>query len=191
MTEDWKEHHRRSIRLPGYDYASAGFYFVTVCVRGGKCLLGKVVDGEMRLNEWGQAAWDCGQGIHEHFPHVALDAFVVMPNHVHAIVALAEREGQVGAQHAAPLQKSKINVATGSLGAVVRSFKAAVTKQINELRGIPGTPFWQRNYWEHIIRDEASLNRIREYIEDNPARWADDQLHPNAPPNRFNQWPPR
>ena len=76
----------------------------------------------------------------------------------------------------------------GSLGAVVRSFKSAVTKQINEPRGMPGVAFWQRNYWEHIIRNEVSLNRNREYIENNPARWAEDQLHPEAPPNRFNLW---
>ncbi len=70
----------------------------------------------------------------------------------------------------------------------MRSFKLAVTKQINELRGMPGVPFWQRNYWEHIIRNEASLNRIREYIENNLARWAEDQLHPEALPSRFNRW---
>jgi REP element-mobilizing transposase RayT len=188
MTQDRKEHRRRSIRLPGYDYTSAGFYFVTVCVRDGECLLGEVVDGEMRLNEWGQVAWDRGQSIPEHFPHVALDAFVVMPNHVHAILALTEH---VGAQHAAPLQGNATNVKPGSLGVVVRSFKAAVTKEINELRGMTGLPFWQRNYWEHVIRDEDSLNRIREYIRDNPSRWTEDQMHPDAPPNRFNQWPER
>jgi putative transposase len=65
-----------------------------------------------------------------------------------------------------------------------------VTKRINQMRAMPGRPVWQRNYWEHVIRNEESLNRIRAYIETNPARWAEDQLHPDAPPNRFNRWPP-
>jgi putative transposase len=196
MPYNRRVHHRRSIRLPGYDYTSAGAYFVTICVRGGECLLGEVVDGEMQHNEWGQIAWDCWQAIPEHSPHVKLDVYVVMPNHVHGIIAITDPVGAqhtdpVGAQHAVPLQPSRTNVQPGSLGAIVRSFKSAVTKRINELRDMPGTPFWQRNYWEHIIRDERSLNRIREYIENNPGRWAEDQLHPAAPPNRFNQWPSR
>ncbi|MEJ2210960.1 MAG: hypothetical protein P8129_18235, partial [Anaerolineae bacterium] len=77
-----------------------------------------------------------------------------------------------------------------SLGSFVAGYKSAVTKQINQLRNLPGTRFWQRNYWEHVIRDKDALARIREYIENNPARWEEDQLHPNAPPNPFNQWPP-
>jgi putative transposase len=75
------------------------------------------------------------------------------------------------------------------VGAIVRSYKSAVTKRINQLRDMPGVPFWQRNYWEHIVRDEGSLSQIREYIENNPARWAEDQLHPEALPNQFNRWP--
>jgi REP element-mobilizing transposase RayT len=145
----------------------------------------------MQRNEWGQIAWDCWQAIPDHFPHVELDAYVVMPNHVHGIIVITD---PVGAQHAAPLQSappqsSRTNVQPGSLGAIVRSFKSAVTKRINELRDMPGTPFWQRNYWEHIVRNKDSLERIREYIENNPPRWAEDQLHPEAPANPFNRWP--
>jgi putative transposase len=195
MPYDKRKHHRRSIRLPDHDYTSPGACFVTICVRGGECLLGEVVDDEMQLNEWGQIAWDCWQAIPEHFDHVEPDAFVIMPNHVHGIIVISDR---VGAQHAAPLPaplpatvpQLRTNVEPGSLGAIVRSYKSAVTKRINQLRDRPGTPFWQRNYWEHIIRNEASLNRIRGYIENNPARWAEDRLHPDAPPNRFNQWQP-
>ena len=83
-----------------------------------------------------------------------------------------------------------MSVRAGSLGAIVRSYKSAVTKQVNQLRGTPGGRFWQRNYWEHVVRSETALKRIREYIENNPARWAEDQLHPDAPPNRFNRWKP-
>jgi len=185
MPCDRFKHHRRSIRLPTYDYTSVGAYFVTLCVHGGECQLGEVVDEEMQLNEWGQIAWECWQAIPEHFDHVEPDVFVIMPNHVHGIVTIA---GTVGAQHAAPPPQPQANVRPGSLGAIVRSYKSAVTKRINRLRDTPGVPFWQRNYWEHVIRNERSLLRIREYIQNNPARWPEDQLHPSAPPNRFNQW---
>jgi putative transposase len=195
MTTNRAKHHRRSIRLPAYDYASPGAYFVTICVRGGECLLGEVVDGEMRLNDWGRIASECWQAIPDHFDHIEPDAFVIMPNYVHGIIAIADT---VGAQHAAPLPPPdpaplrllRTNVSGRSVGAIVRSYKSAVTKRINQLRDIPGVPFWQRNYWEHVVRNEASLNRIREYIENNPACWAQDQLHPDAPPNPFNQWQP-
>ena len=198
MGYDASKHHRRSIRLSGHDYRSPGAYFVTICVRGGECLLGQIVDGEMQLGEWGQIARDCWQVIPDHFPNIELDAWVIMPNHVHGILVITDPA--VGAQHAAPLQtraaqrervprqSPRTNVQPGSLGAIVRSFKSAATRRINQLRDMPGTPFWQRNYWEHIIRNERSLRKIREYIETNPARWSEDQLHPNAPPNAFNRW---
>ena len=203
MTPDRKKHQRRSIRLPGYDYTSPGFYFVTFCVHGGECVLGEVVDGEMRLSEWGQVASRYWMRIPDHFQHVQLDAWVVMPNHMHGIIVIT-RKGEASpandpsthnltldparpqdtahARDASPLQR-------GSLGAIVGNFKSVMTRRINRLRGMPGTPFWQRNYWEHIIRDDDPLNRIREYIRDNPKRWDEDQLHPDAPPNPFNQWP--
>lgn len=201
MIQDRKEHRRRSIRLPGYDYASAGFYFVTICARRGECLLGEVVDGEMHINDWGQIASQCWSRIPDHFQHVELDAWVVMPNHMHGIIVITSKgeaspasasstddltstepqhQCKAPARDASPLQP-------GSLGAIVGNFKSVTTRRINRRRDMAGTPFWQRNYWEHIIRNQASLDRIREYIEDNPACWADDQLHPDAPPNRFNQ----
>jgi REP element-mobilizing transposase RayT len=192
MPYDREKHRRRSIRLPSYDYTSDGAYFVTICVHGGACLLGEVIDGDMQLSDWGRIASDCWHVIPEHFDHVAPDEFVIMPNHVHGIIAVT---GVVRAQQCcAPTEPSPLaqnKVMPGSLGAIIRSYKSAVTKQINQLRGTPGTPFWQRNYWEHIIRNEHSLNSIREYIQNNPAHWAEDQLHPDAPPNSFNQWNPK
>ncbi len=193
MPYDVNKHHRRSIRLPGYDYTSPGAYFVTVCVHGGECLLGEIVDGEMRLNEWGQVASHYWMRVPDHFDHVQLDTWVVMPNHLHGILVIADP--LVGAQHAAPLphaplREPRTNVQPRSLGAIVRSFKSAATRRINQVRGTPGIRFWQRNYWEHIIRDEQALHRIREYIQNNPARWTEDQLHPDAAPNPFNQRQP-
>jgi REP element-mobilizing transposase RayT len=193
MTYDPKIHHRRSIRLKGYDYTSPGAYFVTVCVEDGECVLGDVIDGEMELSAWGEIVAECWQEIPDHFPHAALDAFVVMPNHVHGIIVITEaptpRPGvpdgtpDVGATHASPLPRGPV---PGSIGAIVGSFKSGATKQINEHRALPGGQVWQRNYYDHIIRDPASLDRLREYIATNPARWELDQLHPDAPPNRFN-----
>jgi len=204
MEYDAAKHHRRSIRLPGYDYRSPGAYFVTICVQGGECRLGEVVDGEMRLNEWGEIASDYWLRIPDHFDHVQLDAWVVMPNHMHGIVLIVGR-GEVSPEttsladdpkpgEADPQDKESGMDASplqpGSLGAIIGNYKSVSTRRINRVRGAPGTRFWQRNYWEHIIRDERSLNRIREYIQNNPARWAEDQLHPDAPPNAFNQWQP-
>lgn len=204
MPYDATEHHRRTIRLPGYDYRSPGAYFVTICVQGGECLLGEIADGEMQLSEWGRVARHYWMRIPNHFAHVRLDAWVVMPNHLHSILVIA---GRVKASPAtASSRDNLISTATdssdkeaatdasplqpGSLGAIVGNYKSVSTRRINRMRGMPGTRFWQRNYWEHIIRDERSLNRIREYIQNNRARWAEDQLHPDAPPNRFNRWQP-
>ena len=204
MPYDRNKHHRRSIRLPGYDYTSPGACFVTLCVQRGECLLGQVVDGEMRLNEWGQVASHYWKRIPEHFDHVQLDAWVVMPNHLHVIIVIVGRgeaspasawstgdmtpgagasQDKEVARDASPLQ-------SGSLGAITGNDKSVSTRRINRLRDTPGVSFWQRNYWEHIIRNEQSLNRIREYIGDNPARWPEDQLHPDALPHQFNQWQP-
>lgn len=205
MPYDRDKHHRRSIRLPDHDYGSPGAYFVTICVQGGECLLGEVVDGEMRLNEWGQIASHYWNRIPKHFGHVRLDGWVVMPNHMHGIVVI------VGRGEASPARTSSIGnltygaahsqdkdserdasplLQTGSLGAIVGSFKSVTTRRINRLRRMPGTPFWQRNYWEHIIRNEQSLQQIREYIQNNPARWFEDHLHPEARSNRFSRWQP-
>jgi REP element-mobilizing transposase RayT len=212
MTYDPSRHHRRSIRLKGYDYTSPGAYFVTICVRGGECLLGEVVDGKMQLNEWGRVVGYYWGRMPRHFPHVELDAWVVMPNHVHGIIVITDRPtgrgeaslttrslpesappGPVSSPakpvsgDASPLRPT--GASSGSLGAIVGNFKSVTTRRINRMRKTPGMPVWQRNYWEHIVRDGKSLNRIREYIRTNAARWADDQLHPAAPPNPFKPSP--
>jgi REP element-mobilizing transposase RayT len=209
MTFDPEFHHRRSIRLREYDYSRAGAYFMTVCAFQKECLFGEVVDGRMVLNEMGNAVTECWRSIPDHFPHVELDEFVIMPNHVHGIIVFNDPNssvggavGAVGAQHAAPmteLRGSKTraqhaaplrerddlpirNVAPGSLGAIIRSFKSAATKRINILRNTPGVPIWQRNYFERVIRVDRELDAVRRYIVDNPAKWNEDENHPG----RFN-----
>ncbi|WP_420629541.1 transposase [Candidatus Leptofilum sp.] len=183
MPYDPYKHHRRSIRLKGYDYSSAGAYFVTICVKGGESVLGEVVDGEMVLNEYGRIVQACWQDLVNHYKRVILDAFVIMPNHIHFIVVFVEG-GHVGAGlRPAPTNNRKRH----GLPEIVRALKSFSSRRINELRDTIGTPFWQRNYYERIIRNERALNAIREYIQNNPANWLEDQLHPAASPNPFNR----
>ncbi len=178
---------RRSIRLKGYDYSQAGAYCVTIVTRDRACLFGQVVDGEMRLNELGGiAAWTWCD-LPNHVPNVELDAFVVMPNHVHGIIAITDAPKRMNAVEMSP-GSVVVMVGAGSepaptgtitkryaLPEIVRQFKTFSARRINERRGTPGLPVWQRNYYEHIIRNEESLNRIRQYIADNPLRWACDR----------------
>jgi REP element-mobilizing transposase RayT len=135
----------------------------------------------MRLNAMGHIAADCWQAVPRHFQMVELDAWVAMPNHFHCIVWIAD----VGATHASPLHGNASPVRRSgpprrSLGTIIGSFKSAATKRINALRGTPGAPVWQRNYHEHIIRGDESLNHIRQYILDNPALWATDRENPSS-----------
>jgi len=183
-------HRRRSIRLKGYDYTRAGAYFVTICTKDRACLFGDVAAGVMRLNQMGHIVRQCWLAIPDHVPHVLLDEFVVMPNHVHGIIVIVSTD-TVGAthasppQHASPLQNHDTPTRPRgpqrqSVGSIVGSFKSAATKRINEQRGTPGAPVWQRDYFEHIIRNDESLNRIREYILNNTLQWALDRENPLA-----------
>lgn len=171
MKYDPAKHHRRSIRLKDYDYSQAGAYFVTIVIRHHECLLGNVVDGEMRVNGFGKMVQKCWDELSVHYSNVELDAFVVMPNHVHGIVVIVDRRGEV----TSPLQLHD----QPTLGRIIGYFKYQSTKLINELRGTPGAPVWQRNYFEHIIRNDHDFERIREYIAYNPIGWQMDDENPN------------
>ncbi len=169
------------MRLRGYDYAQAGAYFVTICAHNRECVFGESMGGEMRLSNIGKIADECWNAIPEHFQQVELDEFVVMPNHIHGILVITDF---VGATHASPLQKSPLQEQPRgpnpkSVGAIVGSFKSAVTTRINRLRDTPRTPIWQRNYYEHIIRTERELNVIREYIHNNPLKRSLDMDNPS------------
>lgn len=172
-----ERHHRRSIRLSGYDYTRAGAYFVTICTWGRACLFGNVIDETMQLNDVGRAVLMCWEQIPRHFPRVELDEFVVMPNHVHGILVLAVDTDRGTACRAPTMERFGKPVAR-SLPTIVRSFKSAASKRVNELVGVSGAPIWQRNYHEHIIRNEQALNAIRQYIQDNPSQWALDGENP-------------
>ena len=301
MKFDPRKHHRHSIRLKDYDYAQPGAYFVTLCTSQRDCLFGKVVNGVVRLNPLGKIVEEEWERLGRQFPNIRLDAFVVMPNHVHGIIVIdvgatqqlsietvsgkpnmhietgyshdgspkfdrspemigdgdgaPENDGGVGATHnmqtvnlsgnhnthiesgdphggspgretaeplnrktratrhsptgasidnrygatkseewvdGSPLRNDGMDrapkpPATGSLGAMIGQFKSRATKRIWAIPEYSQAPIWQRNYYEHIIRNEAEWGRISEYIHNNPFNWGEDQLHPAARPNPINQ----
>ncbi len=184
MRYDPNKHHRRSIRLKGFDYTQEGAYFVTICTQNQACLFGEIVNEQMRLNDVGEVADICWRAIPEHFPRVVLDAFVIMPNHVHGIIWIGpENRANVGAKNFSPLPPrpsqrgaSEFRSPSKTVGSIVRGFKIGVTKWVRSNKNF--YTVWQRNYYEHIIRNETALNRLRQYIADNPASWADDQENP-------------
>ena len=181
MTRASGEQRRRSIRLRGYDYSQPGTYFVTICTRNSEYLFGDIVDGEMVLNEAGWIARRGWQDIPVHFPHVELDEWVIMPNHLHGIVTIRVDPVRRGTACRAPTAERFGKAVTGSIPTIIRSFKSAITKRMNELWNTPGAKVWQRNYWEHVVRNERELHRIREYIIDNPTKWESDRLY--GPPS--------
>ncbi len=167
------KHHRHSIRLQGYDYSQAGAYFVTIVTRDRACMFGHVVDGEMRMNELGKVVrdeWFRSGKIRSEL-QLNPDEFVAMPNHIHGIVWIVDHE-IVRATGRSPLPNGP---APRSLASFIAGFKSAVTKRINEQRTMPGVPVWQRNYYEHIVRNDHELDRIREYIVNNPLQWTLDR----------------
>jgi len=168
-------HHRRSIRLKGYDYSQAGAYFVTIVASRREMLFGGIVNGTMVLNEWGQIVRDEWERTAFVRPNVELGEYVVMPNHFHGILVFMDNA--VGAtRRVAP---TKTTLQSGSLGAVMAQFKSIVTKRVNGLQNVTGRPVWQRNYYEHIIRDDREMDRIHRYIESNPSLWAEDDENPD------------
>jgi putative transposase len=172
MTYDPAKHHRRSIRLKGYDYAQPGAYFVTICVRERECALGDVVDGGMVLNDLGEIVCESWSWLAEQYPYVTLDEWVVMPNHLHGIIIIDDDDGR-GASRRTPTKRKP-------LGQLVGAFKTVSTKRINQIHDNAGTLFWQRGFYEHIVRNERELDAIRQYITDNPLKWELDRDNPDA-----------
>jgi putative transposase len=206
-------HRRKSIRLRGYDYSQEGMYFVTICVQDRESLFGEMINGEMLLNEMGTIAYREWMHTPEIRKNVELDAFVVMPNHIHGIIIInnrtdskgdgKDREDGKGELHS-PRQSSydhekgvcdtprqspddhengvcdsprqRLQSPSQTIGAIIRGYKSSVTKKICELLNTNGLVVWQRNYWEHIIRDDRSYIAISEYIINNPQKWDADKL---------------
>ena len=190
-------HHRRSIRLQGYDYSQNGAYYVTLCTQNRECLFGEIVKGEMILNEYGKIVEQCWNNLSNHYDNIELDAYVIMPNHFHGIILITDtvdnvdNVDNVGAIHELPLHESPIHELPIQspiqspqqrrkmlLPKIVGRFKMNSAKQINQMRNTPGISVWQRNYYEHIIRNDKSLENIRNYIINNPSEWYYDDYNP-------------
>jgi len=198
--DDSTERRRESMRLHGYDYSQAGAYFITICTHQRACLFGQIVKaneiahvqtchrcdpapirydialngaGRIIADEWKRSAAIRGE--------LELDEWVVMPNHLHGIVFIDRGRHGTDTKEPPPLPVANTCAPVGphpkSIGAMVAGFKSAATARINKMRNTPGAKLWQRNYWEHIIRNESELNRLREYIRYNPAQWESDELH--------------
>lgn len=177
---------RRSIRLRGYDYSSDGWYFVTICTYNRGCIFGDVVKEKMELHDVGKVVEEEWLRTREIRANVELDMFVVMPNHVHGIIVI--KNDVVGAtRRVAPTRGTHPTLQSGSLGAIIGQFKSVSAKRINKIRHAPGAPLWQRGYYEHIVRNENDLNRLRRYIAENPARWFYDEENPR---NKNSDGPP-
>jgi REP element-mobilizing transposase RayT len=191
MAFDPGKHHRRSVRLPFYDYSQAGMYFGTLCTLDRKSIFGLIEDGQTALNPIGEIARSCWMEMPGHFPGLILDQFVLMPNHLHGILTMEEQTDpiSVGARYTSPLHPT-LQVPSESdslpdrfietrrkqpkcypLGTIIGTYKSSASRAINRLRNTPGAPVWQRNYYERVIRSDAELHALREYIVNNPLKW--------------------
>ena len=164
-----KQHRRKSIRLPGYDYSQAGWYFVTICTGDRECRFGYVVDGHIRCTALGRLVKGCWRQIPKHFKNVSLDVFAIMPNHIHGIIVI--HDFPVGTRHALSLQRRY-----QTLPSVIGSFKSSVSRKMRSL-SFDGFR-WQRSYNDHVIRHEASFRKIRHYIVNNARKWDLDRDNP-------------
>jgi putative transposase len=177
MRFDPDAHHRRSIRLKDHDYSRTGAYFVTIVTYARESLFGSVLDAEVLLNDAGRMVYATWAETRSVRPNVALDEFVLMPNHLHGILVINESLASI--RPAGLVAAAAHGPMSGSLGAIVGQFKALTTKRLNAMRRSPGIRVWQRNYYEHVVRDDTDLERLRAYIAANPARWSEDDENPD------------
>lgn len=184
MTYNPDIHHRRSIRLQNYDYAAAGAYFVTICAQGKECLFGAVVDGVMIENDAGRMVHSVWSKLSERFTGMETDVVMVMPNHLHFILFLVGAP-LVGARSSEEDQnRAPTRGAPTTVGEVVGAFKSLTTHEYtigvakSRWPAFPGR-LWQRNYFERVVRNDVELEKFRDYILTNPARWAEDDENPH------------
>lgn len=208
-----QKHHRRSIRLQGYDYSQEGLYFITICCQNRAYLFGKIVDGKMILNDAGLQAETCWQDIPNHFPNAILHEYIIMPNHIHGIIEFVganknspnnnspnnnspnqtfsdngndvenndkakDLELVNGTKNFSPLPNATWRSPSKTIGSVIRGFKIGVTKWMRNNTTVANV--WQRNYYDHIIRNEQDYERISEYIKNNPILWKEDRFYDNG-----------
>ena len=178
-------HHRKSTRLKGYDYTQAGLYFITICVKNRECLFGNITNGKMLLNDSGKNANECWLEISNHFSNTQLHEYIIMPNHIHGIIEIVganQHSPNVDDKHNRTKYISPLRSPSKTIGSVVRGFKIGVTKwfRLNMGDEFPiGQSVWQRNYYDHIIRNEKTYQTISEYIINNPLKWQEDKFKGN------------
>jgi putative transposase len=168
-------HRRKSIRLKEYDYSQPGEYFITICTYDKKCVLGEEIEEKIRLSPIGEIAKKCLEEIHEHFPEVGLDEYVIMPNHVHGIIIITESRdliNQIPTKNFPLMKNPKV-----TLGKIMRYYKARSTKYIHNSGYVDFR--WQSLFYDRIVRGDKELNNIRDYIINNPIKWYLDEENPN------------
>jgi REP element-mobilizing transposase RayT len=175
-----KPRRKNSIRLDGFDYSQPGVYFVTVCVRGKVSRLGEVRGGEIHLSSFGSIARECWISLENRYDYLELDEWIMMPNHLHGIILYheeptIEQDRGRGGSRTAPTKL----IRRKPLGRIIGVFKTTSTKRINQNLGALGGKFWQRGYYDRIIRDQKELDSIRSYINENPLKWEMDEYHPS------------
>lgn len=191
VAESKIKYNRQSIRLSGYDYSQSGLYFITICCRNQICHFGDILNGLMYLNDIGTIVQQCWVDIPLHYPNVELHQYVIMPNHIHGIIQIVDDfskiKTDVGAKNLSPTfinydynnKKTKdiscLRGTSKTVGSIVRGFKIGVTKWIRANTDIDN--LWQRNYYEHIIRDYKSYMKIVDYIINNPVSWREDGFY--------------
>ncbi|MCH7681286.1 transposase [candidate division KSB1 bacterium] len=168
--------HRKSIRLKNYDYSQNGYYFVTICTKNREEYFGQINDDEMILSQYGKIAKQSWLEIPEHFEDIRVDEHVIMPNHIHGIVIIESDDEPVGNRHACSLPEER---QYQKLPIVIGSYKSSVTRKSNQIHDKFHFK-WQKSYYDHIIRNDKSLDRIRHYIHYNALKWEYDQENKNA-----------
>lgn len=161
-------HHRRSIRVPGFDYTNPGLYFITIVTEGRIPHFGEIIDSDMEMNRLGEIVQQEWLRMPNRFPGLRLEEHITMPNHFHALLFLDKKRD---------LEEGAAKVQPGSLGAMIRAFKSSTTLRYRHLCGDDNRPLWQRSYYEHIVRGARDYDLIRFYILNNPAQWETDKLH--------------
>jgi putative transposase len=170
------KHQRRSIRLRNYDYSQAGYYYVTICTQDRICLFGGVREEHVYLNRLGLLVKRCWRWLPHRYPYVKLDRWVIMPNHLHGIVVIADEDLCRGGSRTAP---TAVVPRRKALGRLIGAFKTASTKEINKIMNTPGARIWQRSFYDHVMRNETELGLIRQYIFNNPLKWHLDRNNPD------------
>jgi len=167
----------KTARLQNYDYSSNGAYFVTICTKNREYSFGEIKNGKLQESITSKICMECWLDLPNHYPNCILDAFVIMPNHIHGVIIIANVETGFKPVSTKPVS-TNANTKQHSLSEIIRGFKTFTARKINEHQDTQGQPFWQSRFYDRIIRDEDELNHVREYIQNNPLKWEEDKNNP-------------